>query len=75
MGPAQKNPGHPIFSLTHSGLHLWACPVLAEGPEHTLSGHGGGRGRPRDTHLEGDDILPGERLVGQQVSEVLGLDV
>lgn len=26
-------------------------------------------------HLEGDDVLPGEGLVSQQVSEVLGLDI
>lgn len=28
-----------------------------------------------DTHLEGDDVLPREGLVCQQVSEVLGLDI
>lgn len=26
-------------------------------------------------HLEGDDVLPGEGLVSEQVSEVLGLDI
>lgn len=48
---------------------------------------GAGRGQPcqgslallktqgMGPHLEGDDVLPGEGLVSQQVSEVLGLDI
>lgn len=51
-------------------------------------GRGGGRGScaqalgvvlvqqwEGDSHLEGDEVLPGEGLIRQQVSEVLGLDV
>ena len=50
-----------------------ARPLRQEEPR---SWAGGPRaGREGDTHLQGDDVLPGEGLVGQQVSEVLGLDV